>query len=86
MVGIQGMDKILFTDIPDACTVTVDGDTGVLKTTFIVESIKAYLDKEPDKLCIYINLKDDIQRFRQRFELDSYENRGSMHITIMRNC
>jgi KaiC/GvpD/RAD55 family RecA-like ATPase len=80
MIGIQGIDKILFTGIPDACTITIDGDTGVLKTTFTVENIKAYLEQKPDDICIYINIKDDMQRFRQHFDLDKYEQKNNMHI------
>jgi KaiC/GvpD/RAD55 family RecA-like ATPase len=77
MVGIQGIDKVLFTEIPESCSITIDGDTGVLKTTFVVENVKGYLDKNPDKICVYINLKDDARLFVERFNLQKYEENGS---------
>ena len=33
MIGIQGLEKMIFSEIPESCTMMVNGDTGVLKST-----------------------------------------------------
>jgi KaiC/GvpD/RAD55 family RecA-like ATPase len=68
MIGIQGIDKVIFTKIPNACSIVVEGDTGALKTTFVAETIKSSLIKEKDKMCLFFSLKDNIEHFRKRFE------------------
>ena len=59
MNQIQGIDKVIFSSLPDMGTILVQGDTGVLKSTFVAESIKTNLKSNPENVCLFVSLKDN---------------------------
>lgn len=73
MLGIKGLDQVIMSEVPLYSTIMLEGDTGVLKTTFAVECIKAELDMNPDASCLYFSFKDDVGFMRKKFNLPPFE-------------
>ena len=59
MNQINGIDRVVFSKQPEIGTILVEGDTGVLKTTFVTECIKTHLQANVEEICLFITLKDD---------------------------
>lgn len=85
MNNIQGIEKVIFSELPDLNTILVEGDTGTLKTTFVLECIKSCLLKNEEKVCLFISLKEEKNYFlrksvikdlieQRRFHVLDYEN------------
>ncbi|MCE1247267.1 MAG: hypothetical protein LWY06_11535 [Firmicutes bacterium] len=69
MKNISGIEKVVFSDMPPYTTIVIEGDTGTLKTTFALECIKANLEAEPDKVCLYFSLKEDKSYFENHHSI-----------------
>jgi len=80
MKNIQGIDKVIFSEFPDSCTILVEGDTGVLKTTFVMECIKTYLNANNDCISLYVSLKEDGGFFRKNTALKQLIDQDRLHI------
>lgn len=80
MPKIQGLEKVIYTELPPQGTILVEGDTGVLKTTFVMECIKADLDADENKTCLYISLKEDHELLAEKAGLKKYIEQGRFHI------
>lgn len=77
---ISGIEKVIMTPIPPHSTVIINGDTGVLKTTFAVEWVKSKLEDSLKKVCLFLNLKDETNFLIQHFQLQSFIEKKQMHI------
>jgi len=80
MIGINGIENMLFSKIPERSTVLVHGDAGVLKTTFVMECVKEMLKKDLDKICLYLSLKDEPDFLKEHFSLHQLMDQGKILI------
>ncbi len=80
MLGIKGIDKIIFSPVPHSSSVIIAGDAGVLKTTFSMEAVKGELDKDPRGRCVYFSFKDPVEFLRRRFDIAPYEEKGQLRV------
>lgn len=68
MKNINGFDKVVFSELPQDAAFLIEGDTGVLKTTFVLECIKSNSNQE-DAVCLYLSLKEDKNLLTQRHSI-----------------
>jgi len=72
MDKIQGIEKVFFSKLPEQRTVLIEGETGVLKTTLILECLKNCLKQDEDSISIYASLKEDKGFFISHPDLKDY--------------
>ena len=80
MLGINGIDKVIYSPLPRSSSVLLTGDAGVLKTTFAMEAVKGELDRDPKSCCIYFSFKDSVEFLRKRFKIEPYEEKGQFRV------
>lgn len=80
MIGIQGIEKIIFSEIPEICTIVINGGTGVLKTTFVIECARAILNSNENKVCLFFCFKDEVNLLVKRMNLQNYVEKGNLII------
>lgn len=80
MIGLKGLDQIIFSPVPDASTVLLLGDAGVLKTTFAMESLRCQFQHDPESTGIYFSFKDDVDFLTKRFNLSDLQEQGRLKI------
>lgn len=80
MDKIQGIDKVIFSKLPERKTVLVEGETGVLKTTFVLECLKHCLKSDENSISLFVSLKEDKDYFYSHTGLGDFIKRKRLHI------
>ncbi|MCD4782211.1 MAG: hypothetical protein K8T10_00120 [Candidatus Eremiobacteraeota bacterium] len=80
MNEIQGIDKVIFSKLPERRTVLIEGETGVLKTTFVLECLKHCLKRDESNICVFVSLKEDKNFYYSHEEFGDFINNKRLFI------